>query len=369
MQHLAYQSELCAIMSTSNSKYPEWFLVHCSQKVWADVVCAHTTRKRSQEFHNKHNNSYANLSSCSMCTFTQIVRDGYCYELTDCVSCRKHMKHMSMADLIGLKDIITHFTEYQKKIIVFNYQTRNEQLIKFDKVTRKFDSFSPEATDSQKFFILNIKKYSVQHTRQQFEIQLEECQTGEMVSVTGLFLEQNTCKIRDEDILFQKQCFSQVKIFNHTWLKQDCPKLFFRTAGGLCCPFTSRCRLSICSLNGAIYPHETTKFKHVSQEFAGILMDCTTMEIKQFQENTMPSPTGCLRLGEIQCTPGCAACFPVFRLCVFELDFNGKSMHCPSGAHLKHCDQYECNNMLKCHQSYCVPVRYDKFCLVHIFNR
>ncbi len=379
-QHMfANNSELCAVMSISNSKYPEWFLLHCSQKVWVDVVCAHTTGKGSLEIHHKYNNSSVNLSSLSLCTTTQIVYGGYCYEFMDSVSSKKHMKPVSMADLSALTDIMRCFTKYQEKTIVFNYQTGNTQLIKFgkirlisfDKVKNTFESFIPEAPDSQKFFILNIKKYPVQHTRQHFEIQLEECQTGELVSVVGLSLGQNTCKVNDESMLFSKECFSQGKFFKQIWLKQDCPKLSYKTAGELCCPFVSRHRLTIGPLTGAMSPSEITRFNNASQKLGSIFMDCTTDEIRQFEDNIIPSQTGCLKPGEIQCTPGCAPCFPVFKLCVFELDFSRKSMHCPSGAHLKHCDEFECSNMLKCHHSYCVPFRYNCFCFsfAHILQK
>ena len=58
----------------------------------------------------------------------------------------------------------------------------------------------------------------------------------------------------------------------------------------------------------------------------------------------------------IQCTFGCARCFHVFHLCVYELDNDGNLLHCPSGSHLKNCEDMQCNNMFKC--NYCVPYRY-----------
>ena len=65
----------------------------------------------------------------------------------------------------------------------------------------------------------------------------------------------------------------------------------------------------------------------------------------------------CNGLDEILCTYGCARCFPVNKLCVYEIDYNGVLQHCPRGAHLKNCEEMECNNMFKCYKYYCIPYR------------
>ena len=85
--------------------------------------------------------------------------------------------------------------------------------------------------------------------------------------------------------------------------------------------------------------------------------DCNKEELAAVTRNTSHFVSRCDKENSIQCTLGCKHCFSINKICVYEIDDNGKLMHCPSGSHLKNCTDMECNNMFKCFKKYCIPYR------------
>ena len=51
-------------------------------------------------------------------------------------------------------------------------------------------------------------------------------------------------------------------------------------------------------------------------------------------------------------------CFPVDKLCVYELDIDQQLMHCRNGFHVHNCTKFPCRQAFKCASSYCIPVHY-----------
>jgi hypothetical protein len=61
----------------------------------------------------------------------------------------------------------------------------------------------------------------------------------------------------------------------------------------------------------------------------------------------------------IPCMEGHPTCYPINKLCVFDYDpQTGYLSFCRNGAHLKSCRHIDCPSMFKCHQSYCIPLRF-----------
>ena len=56
------------------------------------------------------------------------------------------------------------------------------------------------------------------------------------------------------------------------------------------------------------------------------------------------------------CDYGSSECFPADRICTFERDIYGDSVHCSDTEHLRYCESHECPDAFKCDGSYCIPV-------------
>ena len=63
----------------------------------------------------------------------------------------------------------------------------------------------------------------------------------------------------------------------------------------------------------------------------------------------------CVDRSQHQCVAGLSVCFPLDKLCVFDLDEEQNIIWCRNGAHLSDCGYINCTNSYKCPQSYCLP--------------
>ena len=69
------------------------------------------------------------------------------------------------------------------------------------------------------------------------------------------------------------------------------------------------------------------------------------------------SKLGVCSAGWLPCYRGHSTCFPITRMCVYELDQYGVLKYCGNGAHLAGCDKMACPvpGMYRCRASYCIP--------------
>ena len=59
---------------------------------------------------------------------------------------------------------------------------------------------------------------------------------------------------------------------------------------------------------------------------------------------------------KIPCIPGHGYCFPLSKLCIYELKQNSSHLkYCRNGVHLYNCTNFQCPGYFKCPLSYCVP--------------
>ena len=64
---------------------------------------------------------------------------------------------------------------------------------------------------------------------------------------------------------------------------------------------------------------------------------------------------------ELPCVPGHSHCFPLSKICIYDLDHNSLQLkYCKNGAHLYNCTNFYCPGHFKCSLSYCVP--FDLVC-------
>ncbi len=61
--------------------------------------------------------------------------------------------------------------------------------------------------------------------------------------------------------------------------------------------------------------------------------------------------------GYLPCRNGHSKCFPLVKICIFDIDENGHMKYCRNAAHLLYCKNITCTNTFKCPDSYCIPFR------------
>ena len=86
-------------------------------------------------------------------------------------------------------------------------------------------------------------------------------------------------------------------------------------------------------------------------------------EVQYYNLLTVPHypMTTCNTSNELPCIPGHSLCFPLSKLCIYDLQHNSSQLkYCKNGAHLYNCSFFECHGHFKCPFSYCIP--FDLVC-------
>ena len=65
----------------------------------------------------------------------------------------------------------------------------------------------------------------------------------------------------------------------------------------------------------------------------------------------------CIANKSLPCIPGHPRCYPLYGLCVYDLDSRGNMRYCRNGAHLSGCEAVGCPDRYKCPGTFCIPVR------------
>ena len=61
---------------------------------------------------------------------------------------------------------------------------------------------------------------------------------------------------------------------------------------------------------------------------------------------------------QLLCRNGQTDCFHISDICKYTLNINNKLAPCRTGEHIEDCKYFECNLMVKCPKSYCIPWNY-----------
>ena len=95
-----------------------------------------------------------------------------------------------------------------------------------------------------------------------------------------------------------------------------------------------------------------------------LLPNCSDTCIDQIEHQSLLTnldhkPISCNDTFKISCIPGHSHCFPMSKLCVYEVNTNNLSIqHCWNGAHLQKCEFFQCSGHFKSPNHYCIPYNY-----------
>ena len=273
----------------------------------------------------------------------------------------------------------------KKKPFYFGYSDSITQFYQYDVMLNKFVKYQNTTDANNTFYVIKSKlPDKIDHLKSNYSTHL--CISKEYVSLIVVLDGAYDCKSRDDEIS-PIPCNHDGQIKNSSFCetycrrpKCTCPDLYYQKAKGGCSPYNINVKdlsndAKIKFLDYGTKFHKTN-INHVytdsivieEQEIerinisydpeTNIQLDCTQKELQYLGElhSTYLVKT-CSSFNELQCTYGCAKCFPIHKLCVYDLDQNGVLRYCPSGAHLKNCDRIGCNTMFKCKNNYCLPFK------------
>ena len=273
----------------------------------------------------------------------------------------------------------------RKKPFYFGYSDNRTQFYQYDVMLKKFLKFQNTTNANNTFYVIKSKLQDrIYHFKSNYSTHL--CSSKEYVSLIVVLDGVYDCKSRDDEI-GPISCHHDGQIKNSSFCKTYCrrpkcicPDLYYQKAEGGCSPYNINIKdhlndAKIKFLDNGTKIHQTN-INHVYTDSivieeqtiekrnifydpeAKIQSDCTQKELQYLGElHSTYLVKSCSSFNELQCTYGCAKCFPTNKLCVYELDQNGEFRYCPCGAHLKNCARIGCNTMFKCTNNYCLPYK------------
>ena len=271
----------------------------------------------------------------------------------------------------GYSDSITQFYQYDLML-----DPKLEELLILQNTTNAMNTF----------YVIKSRLQDVKNYHFKSNYSTYRCISKEYISLMVLHDGIDDCNSGDDEtdpILCHHNGHMRNSSFCKTSCRRPkciCPDLYFQKLKGGCSPYNINVKHNIIDTkinfidNGTIVQHtnihnvytdtfviEEKKIEkiHVFQgsEYK-FQSDCTEKELQDLRDiHSSYLVKACSGLNELQCTYGCEKCFPIHKLCVYELENNWKLKYCPSGAHLKNCERIECNKMFKCTNHYCLPYK------------
>ena len=377
-------------MSVSNLVYPQWHPVSCNKNIKVDVICTKTNYKTIALIDSYTRNQSINTKQYS-CANNQILFNNnrlyFTRDKTTAILTKENLtfffdiedfqnKLLVYISKVNQARILFAFPVHQKNFtdIFYEYNSLNETFNTYDS--------TPQWTKLNVLYVMRKN----QERMNNISMLIYKCGTGEYITKVLLHDTIEDCISGDDETSFS--CIVNGQKINESHSQTSCltpnckcPDLYYQRPQGGCFPYSSKCNevrhwceVNLLRSNNTINIFHTRlavinrdfimtegykNKKHIdnrNQKY-NLYTDCTEIELELMYQNKLYFSRSCQNPDEIQCTYGCDKCFPVHKMCVYELDKTGNLMHCPSGAHLKNCTHMECNNMFKCYKHYCIPFR------------
>ena len=383
-------------MSVFNLMYPQWYPVPCNDSISVDVLCINQDYLDISQAYINVIQYYVNTTTMNrvlvkrntICQRKEILFQSYCYFISTKSFRRSFRQDYMMNQNNSFKlfmNVVLSNVALKNTVFCYGSEFQRTQLCyTYDNLIKSFQFHNGHGLikESEKFNVFQDKVKNNMFSTNENQIQVYECNSGEYLSKIMFHNQITNCASGDDEA--GSICFVNGEMRNDSYcqeacLKPDCtcPDLYYQKLQGGCFPYSSmfsrnsKIHLSHSKMNylndinndfltdlivlnysSAIHTKSFNNSYHPN-----LYTDCTNQELSAILNSSEYFVKTCKIKDEIQCTYGCAKCFAIHKLCVYELDHNGKLMHCPSGAHLNNCTEMECNNMFKCYDSYCIPYR------------
>ncbi len=351
------------MMSVSNMIFLTWYPINCSSTFEIDILC---TDKYSNVWYTNETSAYTEnvtTSGESVCQNSFVWFEERCWQFS--------LKSFRTISKLPSEDLVKYISKVSEQPVAFAIsKNKSFEFYQYSSLKNRVElvdrAFLKEA-ETQMTIIFSTSTNSSISIFTMSSLQLFQCEGSEYISLVHFHNNVEDCAHGDDEIrTISPSCAdSSVPL-----IELQCEELHFVSKFGCCYPFNNKHMTHNLKdeeyIKHQVYIFETAN--HTSSAFSEpknnsfsksshLYTDCKEQELKHMAESYVAVGRECNSTDELFCTFGCSLCFPIHKLCVFELTANGELMYCPSGAHLKNCFQFSCNNMFKCHQHYCIPYR------------
>ena len=392
----------CVIMLTNIIIASDWINVPCDEKLPTAIIC----QKKIKQRNGNKTEVYQILKNgkVEMCKNSQLPLGNRC------VLFQKYKRYTNVSKLKQRAQYDNLVVNKKTELVLFGYFTIIQhhylqplQFIIPVNLSRRYIIFRPIQT--QYFFKVSwISQESNDNDTQsdydgykllwepiskiQIYSTLIQCKDGSYIDEISRCDKVNDCF----DGIDEKSCYCDAEYNNanfnckfvcHKTEHCVCSDLYFTCQSNFTCiPFLKVCdgysdcmkgEDEYCKTNASIENKtnatSNTKFHCnksntiISADLENDLIpDCpNSFEDEMKYHNSLTSKTYnftffCKASDELPCVAGHSICFPLNKLCLYDLQHNTRHLrYCKNGAHLYNCTDFQCPSYFKCPSSYCVP--------------
>ena len=355
----------CTLLLVSNLAYPQWVSVDCYKPILHHIICA--LKETGGALRNKEENP--DILSCSNMT---VKHNNTCYKFkwfnnttesnqSFYEKCKIHkMTPVSITNLHNFNFILEATSIVSFKVLS-ELSINLVTIFSFDKLwfQIKYANQIIDKKFASGFYICHGK---TEHIK--FDLQnLYKCSNNTFISVLHVCDRSNDCDISKGDEIecrckgFNKYCR---KICNEQ--SCSCSPLYFKSHNSKCLRYTFQ----------KLKNHNTTKHNwnykwNKSSEFTytTLLDDLSPDHGNNSEDETMlqnilqrKTPANCKVPGELPCQGDHSKCYGLHYICIYRLDEFSHLIPCRTGSHIEECEAFQCNQMFKCPEYYCIPWGY-----------
>ncbi len=357
------KSFYCAILSVNNLQYTQWYPLPCNKGVRSHVICTNASRVKLDK------NRIMNYTSSYLINTKEQCKQEFLLHKHDCIQVGSFVvgaaDQLQVRYTMKLDNLLIYLGRICHISLKFAFWSTSN-----DAITWQFDrlagvpgikSLKPDVKVGL-YYIKQMDKHTGTTTDHRLDLQVVQYNCTSFVSILSLFHKEESYDTDLTKCWPQKLSSFIKEVLSHAHHNSCSTDLLWKSNKGECLPFVLQQECTqYCHVTGLNNTKEYPSFADGDESVTTggqFFTDCFKHELNQTMENTFAANFRCPQKNNIPCVFGCQRCFPMYKLCVYELATSGKLMHCASGSHLQYCEQMECNNMFKCYNSYCVPYRY-----------
>ncbi len=336
---LASWMKLCHMMVLTNMAEPEWISGSCDEKWLHLVVCVRENRRASSSQVTSH-----------LCVGQAIVFRGDCYNLKWLIK-----EEENECNNIGQKPDILHafINAVQVPLPPFLFPGKDKTYVNVfvhttDNSVIKQKKRVVPLSEAEGFLLCKTFPARTAITGNMYA-----CKGSGFISDMYVCDGVQDCPNDDSD---ESDCSWKLTRGHHR--NRSCPSLYHTAANGLCQKYMS---LSMTNKKQAFESISLFYCKYgfqINAKFKDDLVaDCSEAEDEPILMSVLHNHEfhTCLKPYELPCRLGLSTCYNFTAICIYRVSILKVLIPCRTGEHLKSCKHFECNMMMKCLNSYCLP--------------
>ena len=354
----------CTLLLVSNLAYHQWVSVDCYKPILHHIICLVNETRRA--LRNSKENT--NILSCSNVT---VKHNNRCYMFkwfnganessqSFYEKCKIHkMTAVSITDL-QMFNFILEATSIVKFKFLSELSMNSVNMFSYEKIWFQVTHAS-QIVDKK--FALGYYICYGKTEYMKFDKQiLYKCNNNIFISTLHVCDRSSNCEYNKSDKM-ECSCKDFNKHCREICNKQgcSCSPLYFRSHSGKCLRYTFQKFKKLDKTENILKYKSNNRSIFIDSKLQDDLVPDygNNSEYETLLPNILKNKTiFCKVSGKLPCQGGNSECYDLHFICIYRLNELSHLIPCTTGSHIEECKTFQCNQMFKCPEYYCIPWGY-----------